>query len=531
MSGAQALVRSLAREGVEVVFALPGVQIMDAFDAIYDQPGIRLVLVRHEQSVTYMADGYAKTTGKPGVGLVASPGALNATTGLGIAYSTSSRVLLICGQTQTYNLGKNRGAWHEIGPPLEVFRQLTKWSDRATSVGEIPGMVHKAMREFSTGRPRPVEIDVPWDVMSAFADLELLEMEVFPKEAPETSKIKEAAKLLANARRPLIWAGGGCREADLSTELLELAQAINAPVITTAQGKGAVPEDDPLSLGANYYPAPGYGPGHIALPRTDLILAVGSRLHFPPNLSWDPQPHQKVIQIDADAEELGRNLPLSVGITADGKLGLQALLNELGGKTRASQWSKGELSAIRQQCYQEMQATAPIGTQIVETLRREMDDDAILVSGSTLIGYWSHLAFPVAKPRSYVTCGDYGTVGYAFPTALGAKVGNPHRQVVATSGDGGFGYAPGELSTAVQEGINAVTIVFNNGVFGDYRPTGTSNGTRLHNPDFAQLAEAYGALGMKLADHHELGEALRSALRANRPVIVEVPIPNFPSPF
>ena len=279
MSGGQALIRSLAREGVEVVFALPGVQIMPAFDALYDEPGIRLVMVRHEQSVTYMADGYARSTGRPGVGLVVpGPGALNATAGLGTAYSTSSPVLLICGQIESYNLGKNRGAFHEIGEQLEIFRQLTKWCDRTTAVEEIPGMVHQALRELSTGRPRPVEIEVPWDTLPATAETELLEQEVFPKQSPEPSQVKEAVELLAGPRRPLIWAGGGCREADLSTELLELAQALNAPVITTPQGKGAIPEDNPLSLGATYY---GHGPGHRALPQADVILAGGADCTLP----------------------------------------------------------------------------------------------------------------------------------------------------------------------------------------------------------------------------------------------------------
>ena len=180
---------------------------------------------------------------------------------------------------------------------------------------------------------------------------------------------------------------------------------------------------------------------------------------------------------------------------------------------------------------------APLGTEIIETMRREMDDDAILVSGTTLIGYWSHLAFPVLKPRSYVSSGYYGTLGFAFPTALGAKVGNPERQVVATIGDGGFGYAPGELATAVQEEINAVTIVFNNGALGasnydqQHRFRGREIGTRLHNPDFVQLAEAYGASGVKLDNHQELGEALRGALRAERPVVIEVPMPIVAPPF
>lgn len=535
MSGAQALTRSLAREGVEVVFAMPGVQVMDAFDAFYDETGIRLVLARHEQSVAYMADGYARTTGKPGVGLVVpGPGALNATAGLGTAYATSSPVLLICGQIESYNLGKNRGALHEISEQLEVFRQITKWCARSNNVEEIPGMVHTAMEQLATGRPRPVEIEVPWDVLSATSEVDLPEREAFPKQEPEPDKVKEAAELLARADRPVIWAGGGAREADLSAELLEVAQALNAPVITTPEGKGAIPEDNPLSLGGYYY---GHGPGRRALPRADVILAVGSRMHISPKMPWDIQPHQKVIQIDADPEEVGRNLPAAVGICADGRLGLEALLNELGGKTHASQWTEGQVSDIRQETLQELKEMAPLQLEIIDVMRRELDDDAIMVAGTTQIGYWSHLAFPALRPRSYLTSGYFATLGYAFPTALGAKVGNPHRQVVATIGDGGFGYAPGELATAVQEEINAVTIVFNNEMLGasyndqQQRFGGRTIGTRLHNPDFAQLAEAYGALGMSLGSHQELGEALRSALSAQRPVVIEVPIPNLPPPF
>ena len=535
MSGSQALVGSLAREGVEVVFALPGVQIMDAFDAFFHEPSIRLVLVRHEQSAAYMADGYARTTGRPGVALVVpGPGALNATAALGTAYATSSPVLLVCGQIESYNLGKNRGALHEIGEQLDVFKHLTKWCDRATRVEEIPVMVHKAMEHLSTGRPRPVEIEIPWDVLPATADTDLPEAEVFAKQAPEPSQIRDAARLLSQAERPLIWAGGGAREADLSQELLDLARALNAPVITTPEGKGAIPEDDPHSLGTFYY---GHGPGYLALPQADVILAVGSRLHMSPNVPWSFQPHQKLIQIDADPEEVGRNFPLAVGITADGRLGLQGILNELGGSTHASRWTNAEMTSIRQRTDSEIKEMAPLQVEIIETIRRELDDDAIMVAGTTDIGYWSHLAFPVLKPRSYLTSSYFATLGYAFPTALGAKVGNPHRQVVATIGDGGFGYASSELATAVQEGINLVTLVFNNEMLGashieqQNRLEGRVIGTRLHNPDFAQLAEVYGAMGIKLSSHQELGDALRTALKAERPVVIEVPIPNLTPPF
>ena len=535
MSGAQALVRSLARHGVEVVFGLPGVQIMDAFDALYDEPGIRMVLTRHEQATTYMADGYARTTGKPGVALVVpGPGALNATAGLGTAYATSSPVLLVSGQIESYNLGQNRGALHEIGEQLDVFKHLTKWCGRSDTVNEIPGMVRNAFREMSSGRPRPVEIEIPWDVLPMTDQIELPEPEGPGKQQPEPALIREAAQLLAGASRPLIWAGGGTRDAAVSSELMDLAGALNSPVITTPEGKGAIPENSPLSLGSFYY---AHGPGHIALPQADVILAVGSRMLFTPNVPWGIQPHQKVVQIDADPEELGRNIPATVGISADARLGVQALLEELGGRTRASQWTETEITAIRQQADGEIREMAPLQVEIIETIRQELDDDAIMVAGTTDIGYWSHLAYPVLTPRSYLTSSYFATLGYAFPTALGAKVGNPGRQVVATTGDGGFGYASSELATAVQEGINVVTLVFNNEMLGashhdqQQRFGGRVIGTRLHNPDFAQLAEAYGAVGVRLDSHEGLGDALRDALRADLPVVIEVPIPNLPPPF
>ena len=423
---------------------------------------------------------------------------------------------------------------HEVDDQIDCIKPITKWAKRILDPAEVPEAVHEAFFNLKTGRPRPVEIEIPWDMLPGKGDTELPEPEIFAKTSPDAALIKEAAALLAQARRPVIWAGGGAREADLSAELLELARSLNAPVITTAEGKGAIPEDDPHSLGCFAY---AHGPGYLALPQADVILVIGSRLHLAPKVPWAIQPHQKLIQIDADPEEVGRNYPTTVGITSDGKLGLTALLAELGGNTRTSQWSEGEMASIRQESSQRIREMAPMQTEIIETMRRELDDDAIMVAGTTDIGYWSHLAFPVLKPRSYLTSSYFATLGYAFPTALGAKVGNPHRQVVATIGDGGFGYASSGLATAVQEGINLVTLVFNNEMLGashieqQNRLKGRVIGTRLHNPDFAQLAEVYGAMGIKLSNHQELGDALRTALKAERPVVIEVPIPNLTPPF
>ena len=234
---------------------------------------------------------------------------------------------------------------------------------------------------------------------------------------------------------------------------------------------------------------------------------------------------------------MGRNIPVTTGMAADGRLALQDLLAELGGKTRASQWTPGDIDTIRDATRAEIQAIAPLQVEIINTIRQELDDDAIMVAGTTEIGYWSHLAFPALSPRSYLTSSYFATLGYAFPTALGAKIGNPYRQVVATSGDGGFGYASSELATAVQEGINVVTIVFNNESFGasyadqENRYKARFIGTQIHNPDYAKLAESYGALGTKVSGPQELGPALRDALKADRPALIEVPIPNLVPPF
>ena len=535
MTGAQALIQSLIREGVEVVFGLPGVQIMEAYNAFYDQPAIRLITVRHEQSAGYMADGYARTTGRVGVALVVpGPGALNAAAAVGTAYASSSPVLLISGQIDSSLLGQRKGALHEIDDQLDVFKPITKWNARTTKAEEIPYLVHLAMQHTLDGRPRPVEIEVPWDVLPASADIDLLEREGTIKQSPDPDKVKEAVALLSNAQRPLIWAGGGCREADVTTELAELAEALNAPVITTPEGKGAIPENHPLSLGVFYY---GHGPAYYALPQADVILAIGSRMNLNPRTPWSLHPGQTVIRIDADPEELNLNLEPNVGMVADARLGITDLLAELGGSTTTSQWQAGELDEIRRQTGEDLRALAPLQVELAETIRAELDDDAIMVAGTTEVAYWSHLAFPVLAPRSYLTSSYFATLGYAFPTALGAKVGNPHRQVVATIGDGGFMYASSELSTAVQEGINVVTLVFNNGLLGAsradqmHRYQGRAIGTELHNPDFAQLAEVYGALGIKLADRRELGPALREALNANRPAVIEVPMPNLRPPF
>ncbi len=534
VSGAESLVRSLVAHGVDTVFGLPGVQIMPIFDALHGHPEVRVVNVRHEQAAAYMADGYARASGRPGVALVVpGPGALNAAGALGTAYSASSPVLLISGQIGTGDLGRRRGVLHEVDDQLEVFRPLTKWSHRVMEADGIPSAVRRAFQELCTGRPRPVELELPPDVLTAPAPEGDEGPDTYAPPALSPEAVADAAQLLSNARRVLIWAGGGAVRSHAGEELAAVAELLGAPVVTTPEGKGAIPEDHPLSLGACYST---FGPAQWLAPQADVVLAVGTRFTLPMTGPWSLRPPQALVQIDIDPEEVGQSYPAQVGLVGDARLALGALRERLEGAQRASSWTQEEFHAARLQAEQEVHELTSFQLPIVNALRQEMDRDAVLVSGVTNVAYWANLAYPVYEPDTYLTSSYFATLGFAFPTALGAKVARPERQVVALTGDGGFLYDVGELATAVQHGINIVVVVFNDNAFGaslndqQTRYQGRVIGTQLHNPDFVKLAESFGAVGMR-AQPEEFGPGLRQALSAQRPVLLEVPIPTQTPPF
>jgi acetolactate synthase-1/2/3 large subunit len=535
MTGGQAVVQALQREGVEHVFGLPGVQIMGIYDAFYGQSEVNLITVRHEQTTTYMADGYARVTGKPGVGLVVpGPGVQNASAALGTAYSCSSPVLLLAGQIESDMLGQDKGALHEINDQLDIVRPVTKWCRRVLRVQDIPGAIHEAMHQMHTGRPRPTFVEVPPDVLAESADVTLPTPEHYAPLLPERAAIREAAALLVQAKKPLIWAGGGVILGDASAALVALAEALGAPIATTPEGKGAIAEDHALALGTGYY---GHGAPSLAAPRADVILAVGTRLTGQMRGPTAPRPPQRLIHLDVDPTVIGKNYPAEVALVGDAAPALEMLVEEV----RAQQipqgrWPLQELEEIQRETRAWLQQQAPLQGEIIGELQKTLSDDAVVVSGITNIGYWSHFSLRVRRPRTYLTSSYFATLGFAFPTALGAKVAAPDRQVVSLSGDGGFMYALPELATAVQYGINIVALVFVDGAFGasnnDQRSRyrGRLVGTNVHNPNFVQVAEAFGAKGIK-AQPENLGRALEEAFDANRPTLIEVPIPTMAPPF
>jgi acetolactate synthase-1/2/3 large subunit len=535
MTGGQAIVQALRREGVEYVFGLPGVQIMGIYDAFYGQSDVKLITVRHEQTTTYMADGYARVTGKPGVGLVVpGPGVQNASAALGTAYSCSSPVLLVAGQIESDMLAQDKGALHEINDQLDIVRPVTKWCQRVLNTADIPEAIREAMRQMQTGRPRPTLVEVPPDVLATVADVSFRAPERYPAVLPDEALIRSAAQLLATAKKPLIWAGGGVIVGDASAEVQALAEALGAPVATTPEGKGAIPEDHPLGLGVGYY---GHGAPSLAAPRADVVLAVGTRLTGQMRGPTAPKAPQQLIHLDVDASVIGKNYPADVALVGHAKPALGKLLEAVRTqKVPQERWPPQELEEIIRENNAWVRQQAPLQCEIISQLQQVLDDDAVVVSGITNVGYWSHFALRVRRPRTYLSASYFATLGFAFPTALGAKVAAPNRQVVSLSGDGGFMYALPELATAVQYGINLVALVFADGAFGasnnDQRTRyhGRIVGTNIHNPNFVQVAEAFGAKGIR-AEPDKLATALQEAFDAGRPTLIEVPVPTMVPPF
>jgi acetolactate synthase-1/2/3 large subunit len=531
LTGGQALVASLIANGVDTIFALPGVQLDGAFDALYEErDAIRVIHPRHEQAAAYMADGYARTTGKVGVCMVVpGPGLLNASAALSTAYACNSPVLCVTGQIQSDLIEFGRGLLHEIPNQLDMIRSVTKQAERATTPPEIPGLVQRAFAEVKSGRQRPVEIEIPPDTLFATAEVELL----LPAEAPERfagdpELLERAARLLVDARRPLIWSGGGVLRSGAGDELLRLATRLQAPVVMTANGKGAISDRDPLAQNIL---------GGIELLRdADVVFAVGTRFVDPATAKWGVGPDQTIVQMDIDPEEIARNTPVNVGIEADARAGLSALADLLERESPARPTRVEELAELKRGVAARARAVGP-QAEYALAIREALPDDGIFVSEMTQVGYWANFAFPVYEPLTYITPGYQGTLGYGFPTSLGAKIAHPDRPVISINGDGGFGFCLNELATMAQHGIAAIAIVFTDDAFGNVRRIqqeqfgGRTIASDLRNPNFLKLAEAFGVVGRHVDTPEKLRTAVEESILANEPTLMAVPIGPVPNPW
>ncbi|MHB1777644.1 MAG: thiamine pyrophosphate-dependent enzyme [Acidimicrobiales bacterium] len=528
-TGGDALAAQLRAEGVEVIFGLPGDQLMAALDALVDVPEIRFVVTRHEQATTYMADGYARAAGRPGVALVVpGVGVYNACSGLATAYACSSPVLLLAGQVNRHGIGKDLGLLHDVHDQLEVVRPVTTSAERALDGNAIPGAVHRAFVEMATGRPRPTEVEFPPEALLEPADAAPVDPVAVPPVAPDQAEVAKAAALLAGAASPLVVAGGGVVLGGGTEALRAVAERLQAPIVTTREGKGAVDHRHPLSVGT-LWASQRLGP---VVAQADVVLAVGTRFQ-----GFRLAPHQRLVHLDVDAAEIGRNHPADVGVVGDGRLSLERLDEALAADGVGSRPSRAtEVAAWRAEFEDGLRAVGP-QARMVELLRQGVPEDGIVVCDTTSVAYMCHMYYPVYEPRTYFSTSYMGTLGFAYPAALGVKVARPDRPVVTVVGDGGFLYAATELATALQHGIDTVTVVFDDGAYGnsnrDQREKygGRELGTLLENPDWAALAGAFGARGVTLDDVEQLPRAIAEAIDAGTSSVIAVPMGRLPSPF
>ena len=535
MSGGEALVKSLAREGVEVVFGIPGIQTYGIIAALRDEPAIRHITTRHEQAATYMADGYARASGKPGVALVV-PGAAvyNAAPGLANAYARSIPVLLIAGQVPRSALGRNLGAVHEVADQPGAVRSITKWQRQAARPRAVPEAVFEAFRQMRTGRPRPVFLEIPPEACVEREDVQLRDPARVSRLVPSMEDLRQAAKAVAKARSPLIYAGGGVARSNAEDALVALAEATNIPVITSSGGKGAIPDNHPLSYGSCFSPRgerQEMNQLNEVMQSADVVIGVGARFSL-----GLPAENCTLININIDDSELTRVQADTIPLHGDAGATLEAFLPaciEAGAADRPSP-AEAVAAARKLIAYYDIGLNEP-QYPLIEAIRRAVPEDAYVVWDVTQLGYYARTHFQVNHPRTYIDSGYSFNLGYAFPTALGAKVAKPDRPVVCITGDGGFMFNSSELSTAMKYGINVVTVVFRNDSYGnvardlDVAFNGTYE-TDLCNPDFVKFTESFGAVGMRANDPLEIEALLPEALERQAPVVIDAPFGDMPIP-
>ena len=528
MTTARAIVRSLAANGVDTVFGLPGVQLDALFNALHDERNrIRVIHPRHEQAAAYMALGYAQASSKIGAYVVVpGPGILNTTAALATAYSTCTPVLAITGQLPSHAIGQGYGLLHEIPDQLSILRGLTKWAERIEHPTQAAALMHTAFHQLRTGVPRPVAIESPMDVLGLEADIDGIEAAPGAAPiAPDTGAIEDAAKLIAAAERPVIVAGGGALHA--GEALREVAEKLQAPVIAHRMGRGILDDRHPLSV---TQPA-----GARLWKHADVVLAVGTRFkHY--RTAWGAA-GLATVRIDIDPAQMHRLGRPDVPILADARLALEALAGAFGRFVEKRASRSGEVDGIKAAVHREMQAKAGAQIEFLDALRAALPEDGIFVDEMTQIGYVSQSAFPVHAPRTFISSGYQGTLGAGFPTALGVQVACPDRAVLSINGDGGFMFNAQELSTAVQQALGVVVVVFEDGAYGNVKRMqedlygGRVIASELRNPDFVKLAESFGAAGVRVDTPDALRDAVAAAWGRRIPTVVSVSVGRFPDPF
>jgi acetolactate synthase I/II/III large subunit len=528
----EALIALLEQHGVEVVFGIPGVHTLELYRGLVAS-GIRHITPRHEQGAAFMAAGYARVARRPGVcTLITGPGVTNAATAVASAYHDSQPVLIISSATDTRQAGRGRGALHDLPDQQAFMSTITAFSETLGSAADLPGAVDRAFAVLDGPRPRPVHLGIPTDVLEqAAAGAPAAAPVAAPGPLPvDGAALDDAAHRLAAAERPIIMLGGGA--IDAGPEALRISAAIGAPIATTINGKGAVPETDPAALGATL----ALDPVYTAVKTADVVLAVGTELS---EVDYGYQPIPRfagdMIRVDCDPAQLANGHEPAVAIAGDAAAVLGQLADRLDGASAEAPTSvvpDGAGVAARRAADLRSRLVWWEGGErflpLLDTIAASLPEDAIVVADSTQIAYVGNCYLPTARPRSYLAPAGFGTLGPALPMALGAKVAAPHRPVVCLVGDGGMLFTVAELATAAAHGLPVVVLLFNNAGYGEIRdslsragiPDIGTDGTAAN---YLKLAEGLGCAAARVGSLGELGSALSAALGAGRPTVLEMP--------
>jgi len=534
ISGAKALLEALKREKVTVVFGLPGGANLTIYDTLLDSD-IRHILCRHEQSAAHMADGFARASGRAGVCFATSgPGATNLVTGIANAYMDSSPIVAVTGQVATPFIGKD--AFQETDT-IGITTPITKYNFQPRDVREIPTVVKKAFHIATTGRPGPVLIDIPKDTQAQTADIDFpdkVEIRGYkPNGVPDARDVDKSAKLLAEAEKPLILAGGGVKVSNAYQSLQKLSAFLPAPVGTTFMGKGCFPEDHPLSLGM--VGMHGTLVANKVILDADVLFAIGLRFSDRTTGNIDEFcSGTKIIHADIDAAEIGKNRIADISIVGDADKTLNKLLKSLStqkGRKKKIEWVDRIKQVKREIQNSDVKETVLAPRAILKTLRKLLPRSAIVTTEVGQNQMWAGLFFESYLPRTFISSGGLGTMGFGFPASLGAKVARPEVPVVDIAGDGSFMMTENSLGTSIVEKIPVTVVVLNNSMLGMPAQWQRFFYNRRYSavdlkriPDLVKLAQAYGAEGIRVGSISEFENAVKTALKSEVTTVIDVPI-------
>ena len=529
MTTAEATVAALIAHGLDTIYALPGVHNDALFDALFKASDrIRTVHSRHEQGAAYMALGAALATGRTqAYSVVPGPGLLNSSAALLTAYGTNAPVLALIGHIPQAAIGRMLGHLHEIRDQAGIIERLVDHYARIHAPAQAPGLVAAAIASMRSGRPGPAALECAIDVWGTRAPVSPIGPPAPGGPAPlDEDAIRAAAKRLGGAARPLIVVGGGAQDA--AAEVTELSRLLQAPVVAFRRGRGVLDARDPLSVTLPL--------GHEEWAKADVVLGIGTHLHNPLN-QWGLDDDLAVIRLDADPEEPARFQPPAVALVGDAKPILRRLIDLIGPHNQARPSRHQEMAGRQARFRQELTRLGPL-LGFLDVIRAALPEDGIFVEEVTQMGFTARVAYPVYRPRSYISPGYQDNLGWGFATALGVQDARRDVPVLAISGDGGFMFTANELATAIRHRIPLTTVVFADGAFGNVRRNQEERyGNRLiasdlANPDFVRFAESFGAAAERARTPPELAAALARAFkRRDGPTVIEVPVGPLPSPW